>query len=220
VNAAVWVGNGSTATIENSNITVHNGAANIYAYGTGTLVEANNLFLYSSGPVSHGMYAAGNGTVHASNIDIYSGGERSSAFSGDDPGGYVHVQDSIAHTDGIGSAVCYALGLCNITNVVGHASHAPTMFMDSDQEGIWTDCDLTAGLLGGMVLFGSSTRLSGARLTLNHTKLTVLGETMPSLWFGNTIASVTIESSTFNNTASGIFAIANSSQVTQDFDYL
>lgn len=184
------------------------------------MVEAKDLFLYASGPVSHGIYGAGNGTIHASNVQVYTGGYRSSAFSGDNPAGYVHVKDSVAHTDGVGSAICYALGLCNLTNVIGHAANAPTMFMDSNQEGIWTNCDLTAGRLAGMVLFGSQARLSGAKLTLDHTKLTVLEESMASLWFGNTIASVTIESSTMNNTVSDIFVIANTSQVTQDFTYL
>lgn len=220
VNSAVWVGNASTAYIQNSNVTVHNGAANVYSYGTGTVVYVDDSFLYSSGPVSHGLYASGNGTIHGFNLRHYSGGYRSSAFSGDSPAGYVHVSDSIAHTDGIGSAICYALGLCNITNVIGHASDSPTLFMDSNQEAIWTDCDLTAGKLAGMVLFGSSTRVSGAELTLDNTKLTVLGKTMASLWFGNTIADVTIKASTFNNTASGVFLIANMSQVTQEFNHL
>lgn len=220
VNAAVWVGNASTAYISDSNVTVHNGAANIYVYGTDTVVYAGNLWLYSSGPVSHGLYAAGNGTIYATNIEHYSGAYRSSAFSGDSPAGFVHVSDSIAHTDGHGSAICYALGLCNITNVIGHASNAPVMFMDADQEGIWTNCDLTAGDLAGMVFFGSGDRESGAELTLDHSKLTVLGDTMASLWFGNTIATVTIKSSVFNNFASDIFVISNMSQVTQDFTYL
>lgn len=219
VNANVWVGNKSTLYLSNSNVTSHNGAANVYAYGTDTIAYVEDVFLYSSGPVSHGLYGAGNGTIIAKNIEHYSGGMRSSAFSGDSPAGYIHVSDSIAHTDGIGSAVCYALGLCNITNVVGHASHAPVMFMDSVQEGIWTDCDLTAGLLAGMILFSSSTREAGGAVTLDHTKLTTLGSTMPSLWFGNTIATATIIASELNNTASNLLIIANMSQVTQDFDY-
>jgi hypothetical protein len=95
-----------------------------------------------------------------------------------------------------------------------------TPLQDSTQEGIWTDCDLTAGLLAGMVLFGSAERLATAKLTLDHTKLTVLGSSMASLWFGNTIADVTIKSSIMNNTASNVFVIANTSQVTQDFNYL
>lgn len=220
VNAAVWVGNASTAYISDSNITVHNGAANLYVYGTDSVAYVDNVVLYSSGPTSHGLYGAGNGTIYAPNIEHYSGGMRCSSFSGDSPAGYIHVSDSVAHTDGIGSAVCYALGLCNITNVIGHASHAPVMFMDSVQEGIWTNCDLTAGLLAGMVLFGSAERQAGGTVTLDHTKLTTLGKTMPSLWFGNTIASATIIASELNNSASGLLVIANTSQVTQDFNYL
>lgn len=178
-----------------------------------------NAWLYSSGPTSHGLYAAGNGTIIANNIKHYSGGNRCSSFSGDSPAGYVHVYNAIAHTDGVGSAICYALGLCNMTNVIGYASHAPVTFSDGAQTSIWTNSDVTAGLLGGVVLFSSSTREAGASVTFDHSKLTVLGKTMPGLWFGNTIATANIIASQINNSASGILAVANYSQVTQSFDY-
>lgn len=125
----------------------------------------------------------------------------------------------MAHTDGIGSAICYALGLCNMTNVIGHASHAPVTFSDGSQTTIWKDSDLTAGLLGGVVLFSSSSRMSGGSVTFENSKLTVLGNTMPSIWMGNLIGTATVISSQFNNSASGLLAVANYSQVTQAFDY-
>lgn len=215
----MWVGNGSVATLDNLNITVHNGAANVYTFGTGSETTITNSQLYSSGPVSHGLYAAGNGTIYGQYLKHYSGGDRSSAFSGDSPGGYIHVRDSVAHTDGIGSAVCYALGLCNITNVIGHASRSPIMFMDGVQEGIWTNCDLTAGLLAGFIMFSSGPRSEGATLLIENSKVTVLGDEMPGIFMGNTIATATIISSQLNVSASGILAVANYSQVTQDFDY-
>lgn len=218
VNAAVNVANGSIARLSNVNITVHNGAANVYSFGTGTDVYVDNAWLYSSGPVSHGIYASGNGTAHAQNVEIYTGGNRCSGFSGDNPAGYVHANNAIVHTDGIGSAVCYALGLCNMTNVIGHASQAPAMFSDGPQTGIWTNCDLTAGLLAGTVMFSSMVKQSGASFTLDHSRLTTLGKTMPGLWFGNVAADAYIISSQINVT-SGILAVANYSQVTQDFDY-
>lgn len=218
-NAAVNVANDSILTLSNINITTHNGAANLYSYGTGSVAYVDNAWLYSSGPVSHGLYAGGNGTVYGSNIKHYSGGNRCSSFSGDNPAGYINIRDAVAHTDGIGSAICYALGLCNMTNVVGHASRSPVMFMDGPQTGIWTNCDVTAGLLGGVVIFSSMTREAGATVTFDHSTLTVLGSSMPALWFGNTIATANLISATINNTASHILAVANYSQVTQDFDY-
>ena len=198
---------------------MHHGAAGIYSYGSGTTVYVDNAWLYSSGPTSHGLYASGNGTIYANNVNHYSGGNRCSSFSGDNPAGYVHVTDAVAHTDGIGSAICYALGLCNMTNVIGHASHAPVTFSDGPQTTIWKNSDVTAGLLGGVVLFSSQTRVSGASVTFDNSKLTVLGKTMPSIWMGNLIGTATIISSQFNNSASGLLAVANYSQVTQDFDY-
>jgi hypothetical protein len=168
--------------------------------------------------VSHGLYAGGNGTVYGSNVEVYTGGNRCSGFSGDNPAGYIHIHDALVHTDGVGSAVRYALGLCNMTNVIGHASRSPAMFSDGPQTGIWTNCDLTAGLLGGIVMFSSMIKESGASVTLDHSRLTTLGSTMPALWFGNVIAEAHIISSELNTT-SGIIAVANYSQVTQEFDY-
>ena len=201
------------------NVTVHHGAAGIYSFGSGTEVYVDHAWLYSSGPTSHGLYASGNGTIHATNVDHYSGGNRCSSFSGDNPAGYIHVTDAVAHTDGIGSAICYALGLCNMTNVIGYASRAPVTFSDGAQTTIWKDSDLTAGLLGGVVLFSSQTIVSGASVTFENSKLTVLGNTMPSIWMGNLIGTAIVRSSQFDNSASGLLAVANYSQVTQDFDY-
>ncbi|KAJ4418117.1 hypothetical protein N0V82_005781 [Gnomoniopsis sp. IMI 355080] len=219
VNAAINIANTSTLHASHVNVTTHNGAANIYTYGTDSYAYVDHAWLYSSGPNAHGLYAAGNGTVYASNVKHYSGGNRASSFSGDSPAGYVHVSNSIAHTDGIGSAVCYALGLCNLTNVIGHASNAPVTFSDGVQTTLYTDSDVTAGLLAGVVLFSSSTRESGAEVTFTNSRLTVLGSDMPAIWFGNIIGTASFVSSVANNSASGILAIANMSQVTQDFDY-
>lgn len=67
-------------------------------------------------------------------------------------------------------------------------------------------------------MFSSQTKVTGASLTLDHSRVTTLGDTMPALWFGNVGAEAHIISSQINTT-SGILAVANYSQVTQDFDY-
>ncbi|KAL2855388.1 hypothetical protein BJY01DRAFT_231700 [Aspergillus pseudoustus] len=221
VNAAINNANHSTLALSNVNVTTHNGAANVYTYGTGSVTYADNVWLYSSGPVSHGLYASGNGTVYAKNVRHYSGGTRCSSFSGDYPAGYLHVQDAVAHTDGVGSAICFLQGLCNMTNVIGYARNSPAMISDNalgDVTGIWTNSDLTAGLLGGMVMISDSQIRNGTTVVLDNTRLTVLGETTPGLWFGNVIATVDVIASTIN-TSSGILAVANYSYLTQDFNY-
>ncbi|GCB25755.1 hypothetical protein AAWM_08640 [Aspergillus awamori] len=218
VNAAINVANASTAYIDHSNVTVHNGAANIYAYGTGTTVYVSNTDLYSSGPVSHGLYAAGNGTIYASNLRHYSGGERSSSFSGDSPGGYIYVTDAIAHTAGVGSAIFYTLGDSYGKDVVGKSENGPSLFSDGAQSSVFENVDFTAGLLAGTVMFSSSTRSSGASLSFSNSRLTTLGDDMAALWFGNLIASATLHATELNTT-SGILVIANASQVTQSFDH-
>lgn len=218
INAAVNVANGSTLHVDHTNITTHNGAANIYSYGDDSVVYVDHASLYSSGPVSHGLYAAGNGTIVAHHVHHYSRGNRASSFSGDSPAGYVYVYDSRAHTAGIGSAIFYALGTVLASNVVGRADRSPVLLSDGPQTASFVDSDMTAGLLAGAVIFSSSEREAGASLTLDNTVLTVLPDTAPALWFGNIIASAYVTNSQLNTT-SGILVVANYSQVTQDFDY-
>ncbi|CAI7604755.1 unnamed protein product [Penicillium pancosmium] len=220
-NAAINVANASTAVFDHINVTVHNGAAGVYAYGTDTVVNVTNSWLYSSGPVSHGLYASGNGTIYGSNLEVYSGGYRSSSFSGDSPAGYVYVKDSVAHSSGIGSATFYALGSIDASNVVSVSEKGPVIFADGAQAATLVDCDCTAGLLGGVAMFSSQIRNdadSPATLNLTNTKFTTTGKTMPGLWFGNLIGQVTLNNAELN-TDSGILVVANYSQITQDFDY-
>jgi hypothetical protein len=218
VNAATNVANGSFATLNNINITTHNGSANLYSYGSGPYAIINDSSLYSSGPISHGLYAGGNGTVTGRNIRHYSGGYRSSAFSGDSPAGYVYIYSSVAHTAGIGSAIFYALDEIHAENVVGHAEQAPALFMDGVQTAELQKVDLTAGLLAGLVLFLSRECEAGAYINLTNSKLTVLPETAPGLWFGNIIATAELGNVEIETT-SGILVVANYSQITQDFNY-
>ncbi|PWY75208.1 hypothetical protein BO94DRAFT_210104 [Aspergillus sclerotioniger CBS 115572] len=216
-NAAINVANESVAYFDHVNVTVHNGAAKVYSYGNNTYVSISDSTLYSSGPVSHGLYAAGYGTVVGRNLEHYSGAYRSSSFAGDSPRGYVYVYDSVAHTAGIGSAIIYGQGTVYAENIIGYAEKAPIAFLDTAQIDIH-DSDLTAGLLAGAVIFSSGTRGSGSEINFTNTRLTVLPDTAAALWFGNVIASSHIASTTINTT-SGILVIANHSQVTQDFSY-
>ncbi|KAN0122005.1 hypothetical protein V8E51_000331 [Hyaloscypha variabilis] len=218
VNSALNVQNSSTVTINTINVTTHNGAANIYAWGEGTTINVSDAWLYSSGPAAHGLYAAEYGTIVGTNIRHYSGGNRCSSFAGDSPAGYVTVSDSVAHTAGIGSGIFYALGTITASNVTGWAENAPVLFMDGEQTATISNSTLEAGLLGGIVVFSSSEIVSGATVKFTDTTLIATGDTMPALWFGNIIADITLETTTLT-TASGVLVSANYSQVTQAFDY-
>ncbi|KAL2844856.1 hypothetical protein BJX68DRAFT_269392 [Aspergillus pseudodeflectus] len=219
VNAAVLVANNSRIHLSDVNITTHNGAANVFAYGTDTVAYIDNAWLYSSGPTSHALYAAGNGTVHGKNIHTFSGGNRCSAFSGDTPAGYVYVEDSIAHTTGIGSAIGFAVKHLNFTNVIGYAEQAPVLFTIGEGEAVATNCDLTGGLLGGAVTFSISkdTQAYPFELTLVNTKLKVLGDG-PGLWYGSVYANTYVQSSQIL-AESGILAVANFSTITEAFNF-
>ncbi|CEJ60601.1 hypothetical protein PMG11_09170 [Penicillium brasilianum] len=217
-NSAVLAANHSQLYLSDVNITSHNGAANVYAYGTGTVVDAENIWLYSSGPTAHGLYASGNGTIHARNVNVYSGGNCCSAFSGDNPAGYLYIHDSAAHTAGIGSAVGFVLGEMSLTNVVGSADKSPAFFTIAGAVGTCTNCELTAGLLAGLVIF-SLDKSSGVNcFYLDHSKITVTDETAPALWFGGVVGEVYVHHTEFV-TSSGLLAVANYSTITQKFNF-
>lgn len=198
---------------------MHNGAANVYAYGTDTVVNVTNSWLYSSGPVSHGLYASGNATIYGSNIAHFSGGYRSSAFSGDSPKGIIYVSDSVAHTAGIGSATFYALGEIFADNVLSISEKGPVVFMDGAQNVTIANSDCTAGLLGGLVIFSSQVRLSGASIDITDSRIATTGADVPGLWFGNTIADVRLSAVQVDTPSGAALVVANYSQITQDFDY-
>lgn len=218
MNSALNIQNTSIAYVTDINVTTHNGAANIYAYGSETVVHVDGAWLYSSGPAAHGLYASGNGTIIATGVRHYSGGNRCSSFAGDSPAGYVTVEDSVAHTAGIGSGIFYALGEIVATNVTGWAENSPILFMDGEQTATISDSTLYAGLLAGFVVFSSSERYSGASLSISSSTVELLDEEIPALWFGNVIATAILDDVTIT-TESGILVVANYSQVTQDFDY-
>jgi len=92
--------------------------------------------------------------------------------------------------------------------------------MDSKQTAIFTNCDLTAGLLAGMIIFGSRDRetATGGVVKMTDSRLTTSKAGMPAFWFGNSDASLTLRSVEVN-TISNVLVVANYSQVTQDFDY-
>lgn len=94
------------------------------------------------------------------------------------------------------------------------------MFMDSKQTAVFSNCDLTAGLLAGLIIFGSRDRATatGGVVTMSNSRLTTSKADMPAFWFGNSDASLSLRSVEVN-TLSNVLVVANYSQVTQDFDY-
>lgn len=128
------------------------------------------------------------------------------------------MSNSISRAQGIGSATFYALGEIFADNVVSVSEQGPVVFMDGAQNVTIANSDCTAGLLGGMAIFSSSTRIAGGRIEVTDSKITTTGSEMPGLWFGNVIIDVVLNNAKIE-TASGILVNANYSQITQDFDY-
>lgn len=105
LNAAVNVQNTLVSYITDINVTTHNGAASIYAYGSDIVVHVDGAWLYSSGPASHGLYASGDCMIIATDIQHQSGVNRCSLPAGDSPAGHVTIVNAVANTDGIGSGI-------------------------------------------------------------------------------------------------------------------
>ncbi|KAM0751313.1 hypothetical protein T439DRAFT_313638 [Meredithblackwellia eburnea MCA 4105] len=216
VNAAVNVANGSTVTATHVNTTTHNGAAGWFTYGAGSVLNVSHSNFYATGPLSHGIYAAGNGTAYADDFTCRSEGYRSSCFSGDYPAGDLYISNSRAQTWGLGSAVAYALGKMYLTNVNGYAYQAPAVFMDGNQTLVVTDSDIEGGLFAGIVLFNSQAKgVSSANFT--NSIIRSHGANVPAIEAGTTSATVYANSLSVY-TESNILLCSNNSGVTQAFD--
>ncbi|KAJ5426219.1 hypothetical protein N7465_001289 [Penicillium sp. CMV-2018d] len=126
-----------------------NGAPSIYAHGTDTPVSTTNSWLYSSGPVSNGLYTSGNGTIVAHN------------------GGPLfprQVLVCVAHSAGIGSATYYAFETIEAYNVLSDSEHGPVVYSLADHAGLQsllpevpvrvTESDLTGDLVAYNVSYG------------------------------------------------------------------
>lgn len=130
------------------------------------------------------------------------------------------MRDSVARAQGIGSATFYALGDIAAEGVVSVSEQGPVAFMDGAQNLSLARCDATAGLLGGIVVFSSQVRGAGARVVVEDSTITTTGTDVPALWFGNVIAAVSLRNTALEVAAAGgVLAVANYSQITQDFDY-
>ncbi|KAL4776534.1 hypothetical protein BDW60DRAFT_176598, partial [Aspergillus nidulans var. acristatus] len=68
----------------------------------------------------------------------------------------IYIEDSVAHTTGIGPAIDFAVKHVDLTNVVGYAEQSPAFFTIGEGHAVAINCDLTAGFLGGAVLFSIS----------------------------------------------------------------
>lgn len=216
LNSIVNVQNGSTATANHINMTAYNGAAGIFVYGTGSQVSSSHSQYYATGPVSHGLYAAGNGTINATHFYCETHGYRSSCLSGDGPAGYLTIEDSEAYTYGLGSAVIYTLGQSILHNVHGYADKSPWNFMDGSQETIVTNSVLEGGNLGSVVLFGSQ-GVGHGRVNVSESVLKVHDAGAAAFAVGGTMATIGLNSVVVQ-AESGILVVANASTIHQSFD--
>ncbi|EJT70684.1 hypothetical protein GGTG_11707 [Gaeumannomyces tritici R3-111a-1] len=132
-NSAVNVANGTHAFLSNLNITSHNGAIGLFAYGPGTQVRAQTGQVASTGPVGHAVVAAAGSWVEAGGLTVATGGMRSSAGAAWGVGSRLRIRESTASTAGVGSPCLHAGGgsLLEARNLSCEAGRAPFLVVDA-----------------------------------------------------------------------------------------
>lgn len=215
LNAAMLVANGTTANLENVNITTHNGAAGVYSYGSGSVVTVDGAQVWTTGPNAHGLYASTEGVIDAYNVDVVTTGWGSSCFSGDSGYGYLTITDSTCRATALGSAIGYAVGNMTFINLWGESLLGPAIAMDANQNATIVDSDVLGGYLGCIVIQSSSV-FSLGHVYVTDSILRATGEGQAVFAVGNTEMDLRATRMSVHS-ESGIFILSNASAIPETF---
>ncbi|KAL8387179.1 hypothetical protein RB595_010101 [Gaeumannomyces hyphopodioides] len=219
-NSAVNVANGTHAFLSNLNITSHNGAIGLFAYGPDTHVRAQTGQVASTGPAGHAVVAVAGSWVEVDGLTVATGGMRSSVGAAWGVGSSLRIQESTASTAGVGSPCLYASGgsLLEARNLSCEAGRAPFLVVDASLYGsrsrarsaraprvLLDSVDGSAGMLAAVVIFDNSSTPVVANKTspVASVAIKATSTVTAATWANTTVArpNTTVGGVTANSTA-------------------
>ena len=146
VNAAILVQEGSSATIENAEITTDAKGANaVFATGTDAKITITDSTITTTGASSsRGLDATYGGTIEADRVTVTTQGGSCAALATDRGEGTVIARNSTLETNGSGSPVIYSTGDIQIENTTGTANGSQMVVIEGKNSATVTNSTLTA----------------------------------------------------------------------------
>ena len=152
INAAVLATNGSTLTIEDTDITSDGGHANgVFSYGSGTTVNVSDTTITTSGNCSGGLMTTGGAALNAANVTVATSGNSSAAIRSDRGGGTVTVTGGRYDTTGVGSPAIYSTADITVSDATLSAAASEAVVIEGGNTVTLNNVEIT----------GSNTRLNG-----------------------------------------------------------
>lgn len=116
-NAAIYAYNKATLELKDIIVETDGKHANgVFSYGSGTTINISDSKIVTYNNCSGGLMTTGEGTMNASNLDIYTYGNSSAAIRSDRGGGVVNVDGGTYITEGKGSPVIYSTADITVNN--------------------------------------------------------------------------------------------------------
>lgn len=150
------VGEGSSATVKDCEITSDSSGANALFSTAGANVNVDNVSVSTTGNSARGVYATYEGTITAQNISIKTTGAHCAPIATDRGGGYVTVKDSKVESSGDGSPSIYSTGNITVENIIGISTGAQAAVIEGKNSITMTACTFeVSGGNNGVMLYQS-----------------------------------------------------------------
>ncbi len=159
------VGEGSTATVQNTSLSATSEGSNGIFSTDGATVLANGVTISTTAGNSRGLDATYGGTIVAGKANIQTQGDHCAAVATDRGGGNISVTDSTFSTAGSGSPLLYSTGNIEVSGVTGTSTGSQIAGMeglntilisDSTLESTQTDRTASDPVADGIIIYQST----------------------------------------------------------------
>lgn len=204
VNAVAAAKSASKICLSNATIdSKAQGANNLFASGKNSKIYAYKVNIESTKNSSRGIDATYNGTVVASDLDIYTQGDHGAAVATDRGNGNISVSNSKLATSGKGSPLIYSTGVIEVNNVSGEATGSQIVGMEGlnttrIKNSVLTGANAKASesVYNGVMLYQSTSGDSSegtANFEASDSTLTSKIESGSMFYVTNTIANIELK---------------------------
>lgn len=210
LNAGILAENGAVLSLKNVTVNTNAEGSNaVVSTGNGTKVTIDGLTVNTTKDSSRGIHATYQGSITASNVNIYTKGAHSGAITTDRGEGTVVVNTGTVVTEGDGSPGIYSTGDITVTQLVSTAKGSEAAVIEGKNSITLVDSILYGAKKWGVMIYQSFSGDAGTGTgTFTMTGGSLTAETGPLFYSTNTTGVISLKGVTLQN-ASGVLIQAD-----------